>query len=137
MPTKLATGLCIGDGGAAVVAREAAMQAKEELKGGRVDLSIVYSSSEYDHREVVDAVRKVTGNALLIGASSAGEFTERKVESGSVAVGLLSSDEIKVFTAMAEGVTGDPEAAVKEIAAKLPDEVASYPCMTAIVLIDG
>ena len=137
MPTKLATGLCIGDGGAAVVAREAAMQAKEELKGGRIDLSIVYSSSEYDHREVVDAVRKVTGNALLIGASSAGEFTERKVESGSVAVGLLSSDEIKVFTAMAEGVTGDPEAAVKEIAAKLPDEVASYPCMTAIVLIDG
>ncbi len=137
MPTKLATGLCIGDRGAAVVARDAAMQAKEELEGGRIDLSIVYSSSEYDPLEVVDAVRKVTGNALLIGASSAGEFTERKVESGSVAVGLLSSDEIKVFTAMAEGVTGDPEAAVKEIAAKLPAEVAGYPYMTAIVLIDG
>ncbi|MEA1907043.1 MAG: FIST N-terminal domain-containing protein [Euryarchaeota archaeon] len=137
MPTKLATGLCIGDGGAAVVAREAAMQAKEELEGGRIDLSIVYSSSEYDLMEVVDAVRKVTGDALLIGASSAGEFTEKKVESGSVAVGLLSSDEIKVFTAMAEGVTGDPEAAVKEIAAKLPDEVAGYPYMTAIVMIDG
>ena len=137
MPTKLATGLCIGDNGAAVVAREAAMQAKEELEGSRIDLSIVYSSSEYDPGEVVDAVRKVTGDALLIGASSAGEFTERKVESGSVAVGLLSSDEVKVFTAMAEGVTGDPEAAVKEIAAKLPHEVAGYPYMTAIVLIDG
>ncbi len=137
MPTKLATGLCIKGGGVAAVAREAAMQAKEELDGGRIDLSIVYSSSEYDLCEVVDAVRKVTGNALLIGASSAGEFTERKVESGSVAVGLLSSDEIKIFTAMAEGVTGDPEAAVKEIAAKLPDNVADYPYMTAIVIIDG
>jgi methyl-accepting chemotaxis protein len=137
MPTRLATGLCIGDGSAAAVAREAVMQAKEKLKGGRIDLSIVYSSSEYDHREVVDAVREATGNAPLIGASSAGEFTEREVESGSVAVGLLASDEIKVFTAIAEGVTEDPEAAIKEIAAKLPGEVAGYPYMTAIVLIDG
>ncbi|MEA1908138.1 MAG: FIST N-terminal domain-containing protein [Euryarchaeota archaeon] len=137
MPTKLATGLCIGTGGAAVVAREAAMQAKEELKDRRIDLSIIYSSSEYDPREVVSAVRKVTGDALLIGASSAGEFTERKIESGSVAVGLLSSDEIKIFTAIAEGVTRDPESAVKEIAAKLPDEVVDYPYMTAIVMIDG
>ncbi|RZN35425.1 MAG: hypothetical protein EF813_08845 [Methanosarcinales archaeon] len=137
MPTKLATGLCIGDGGGAAVAREAAMQAKDELEGSRIDLSIVYSSSKYDLGEVVDAVRKVTGDALLIGASSAGEFTERIVESGGVAVGLLSSDEIKVFTAMAEGVTGDPEAAVKEIAAKLPDDVADHPYTTAIVMIDG
>ncbi len=137
MPTRLATGLCIGDGSAAAVAREAVMQAKEKLEGGRIDLSIVYSSSKHDHREVVDAVREATGNAPLIGASSAGEFTEEKVESGSVAVGLLSSDEIKVFTAIAEGVTEDPEAAIKAIAAKLPDEVAGYPYLTAIVLIDG
>ena len=137
MPTKLATGLCIGTGGAAAVAREAAMQAKEELGGSRIDLSVIYSSSEYDPREVVGAVRKVTGDAPLIGASSAGEFTERRIESGSVAVGLLSSDEIKIFTAMAKGVTGDPESAVKEIAAKLPDEVVDHPYMTAIVMIDG
>lgn len=137
MPTKLATGLCIGTRGAVAVAREAAMQAKEELGGSRIDLSVIYSSSEYDPREVVGAVRKVTGDAPLIGASSAGEFTERRIESGSVAVGLLSSDEIKIFTAMAEGVTGDPESAVKEIAAKLPDDVVDHPYMTAIVTIDG
>ena len=100
MPTKLATGLCIGGGGAAVVAREAAMQAKEELEGGRIDLSIVYSSSEYDPCEVVDAVRKVTGDALLIGASSAGEFTERKVEESrrhGLGKGLLDVCVIRLF----------------------------------------
>ena len=66
----------------------------------RVDLSIVYYSIEYDHRELVDAVREATNNAQLIliiisynstvgrfiGASSPGEFTEKRVKSGSVAV---------------------------------------------------
>ena len=61
---------------------------------------IVYSSIEYDHREVVDAVREATNNAPLIliviprslavgrfiEASSSGEFTEKRVKSGSVAV---------------------------------------------------
>lgn len=137
MSTILATGLSKSGGSSAETARDAVMQAKEKLGTDRVDLSIVYSSSEYDHGEVVDAVREATGNAPLIGASSAGEFTEGRVESGSVAVGLLASDEIKVYTAIAKGVKEDPEAAVKEIATKLPDSVDGYPYLTAIILIDG
>lgn len=42
------------------------LQAKEKLGNSRVDLSIVYSSCEYDHREVVDAIRETTNNAPLI-----------------------------------------------------------------------
>ena len=137
MSTILATGLSKSGDSAAETARDAVMRAKEKLGTERVDLSIVYSSSEYDHGEVVDAVREATGNAPLIGASSAGEFTEERVESGSVAVGLLASDEIKVFTAIAKGVKEDPEAVIKEIATKLPDSVDGYPYLTAIILIDG
>ena len=118
MGTKLATGLSKGKNGT-VAAKEAVLRAKEKLGGGRVDLSIVYSSSDYDHREVVDVVREATDNALLIGASTAGEFTEERVERGSVAVGLLSSDDIKIFTALAEGVKEDPEGAIKEVIAEL------------------
>jgi methyl-accepting chemotaxis protein len=134
--TKFATGLSKAEDDV-VAAKEAVLQAREKLGGGRVDLSIVYSSSEYDPREVVDAVRGATDNAPLIGASSAGEFTEEKVESGSVAVGLLSSDDIKVFTALAEGVKEAPEAAIREVVATLPDDVEGYPHLTAILLIDG
>jgi len=134
MVTKFATGLSKGG---AVAAKEAIMRAKEKLGGGRVDLSIVYSSSEYDYREVVDVVREATNDAPLIGASSAGEFTEEKVERGSIAVGLLSSDDIMIFTAVAEGVKEDPEAAIKEVVTKLPDNVEGYPYLTAILLIDG
>jgi len=136
MTTKLVTGLSKGKDGAAV-ATEAVLQAKKKLGECRVDLCIVYSSSQYDHRVVVDAVRKATDNAPLIGASTAGEFTEEGVEKGSIAVGLLCSDGIKVFTAMAKGVKQDTEAAIREVVAKLPNNVDGYPHSTAILLIDG
>jgi len=70
--TKFATGLTKGG---AAAAKEAVSQAKEKLGGARVDLAIVFSSSEYDHRAVVGAVRDATNNAPLIGASTVGEFT--------------------------------------------------------------
>jgi methyl-accepting chemotaxis protein len=136
MTTKLATGLSSGKD-SAVIATEAVLQAKKKLGENRVDLSIVYSSSLYDHRLVVDAVRKATNNAPLIGASTAGEFTEEGVEKGSIAVGLLCSDDIKIFTAMAKGVKQDPEAATREVVANLPNNVDGYPHLTAILLIDG
>ncbi len=136
MVTTLATGLGDGENGA-LTAKDAVLQAKEKLGRARVDLSIVYSSSAYDYQEVVDTVREATGNAPLIGASTAGEFTEGAVEKGSVAVGLLSSDDIKVFTAISEGVKEDPEAAIKEVIAKLPDKVKGYPNLTAILIADG
>ena len=136
MTTKLATGLSSGKDSAAV-ATEAVLQAKKKLGENRVDLSIVYSSNLYDHSVVVDAVRKATNNAPLIGASTTGEFTEERVEKGSIAVGLLFSNDIKIFTAMAQDVKQDPEAAIKEVVAKLPGNVDGYPHSTAILLIDG
>ena len=136
MGTKLASGLGKGENGA-VAATEAVLQAKEKLGDDHIDLSLVYSSTTYDLKEVVDAVRGATNKAPLIGASSAGEFTEEKVEKGSVAVSLLSSDEIKIFTTLAEGIQQDPEAATKEVVAKLPDNVEGYPYLTAILMIDG
>ena len=136
MGTRLATGLSKAKE-SAVAAKEAVMMAKEKLEGDRVDLSMVYASSEYDYRKVVDTVRKATNNAPLIGASSTGEFTEERVETGSVAVGLLSSDDIKVFTALAKGVKEEPEAAMRNVAADLRHKLEGYPHLTAIILVDG
>ena len=75
MGTILRTGLSNANDGTAA-ATEAVRQAKEKLgDGSRVDLAIVHASSKYDHQAVVDSVRAATGNAPLIGSSSAGEFT--------------------------------------------------------------
>lgn len=42
-------------------------------------------------------------------------------------MGLFSSDDIKIFTALAEGVKEDPEAAIKEVLAKLPGNLEGFP----------
>jgi len=96
-------------------ALDAVLQAKEKMGNSRFNLSIVYSSSEYNHKEVVDAVRKATNNALLIGASSSGEFTEKIVENGSVAVGKLTTpDEIaQYFTNYMLGLKTEKEGEYK------------------------
>jgi methyl-accepting chemotaxis protein len=98
---------------------------------------MVYCSSKYDYQKVVNAVRASTNKAPLIGCSTAGEFTEDKSESGSIAVGLISSDEIKFFTAIAEGVREDPELVARSLANKLPGKIEGYPNLTAILLVDG
>jgi hypothetical protein len=81
MVTTLTTGLCDGENGA-LAAKGAVSQAKEKLGRARIDLSIVYSSSEYDYQEVVDVVREVTGNAPLIGASTAESLLRRALIRG-------------------------------------------------------
>ncbi|KAF5417717.1 MAG: hypothetical protein C5S38_01180 [Candidatus Methanophagaceae archaeon] len=52
-------------------------------------------------------------------------------------MGLLTSDDIKVFTALAEGVKEDPKAAVKEVAAKLPRDIEGHPYSMDILMVDG
>lgn len=136
MGTKIATGISTGRNGSEA-ARVAARQAIEKIGDRKVDMSIVYSSSAYNYRDVVDAVREATGNAPLMGASSAGEFTEKDVLHGSVAVCLLASDDIRFFTAMAEGVGDDPEGAVRRLAEKMPETVEDRPHRCIIMIADG
>ena len=136
MATKLTTGISKGDD-SEKAAKEAVQQAKAKLDGDKVDLAMVYCSSKYDYQKVVNAVRASTNKAPLMGCSTTGEFTEDKVESGSIAVGLISSDEIKFFTAMAEGVREDPELVARSLANKLPGNVEGYSELSAILLVDG
>ena len=143
MATILATGLCEGEGvDSAATAEEAVRQAKDKLErsacNATADMSIVYCSSRYDYQEVIDVVREETNKAPLLGCSTAGEFTEWAVGNGGIAVGLVSSDDIKFFTSMVEGVKEDPELAVRTVANEFPSKFDDgYSHLCAIMLIDG
>ena len=137
MSTTFGTGLN-NDNDSTAAATEAVRQAKEKLgDGSRVDLAIVHASSKYDYQAVVDSVRVATGNAPLIGSSSAGEFTEKRVETGSVAVGLIASDDIRFASAIALDLKADPELAMRTVANKFPVEMEGFSNLSAILLIDG
>jgi methyl-accepting chemotaxis protein len=118
-------------------AREAVNKARAALQGRNPDLVLLYCSSDYRYDEVLQAVRRETNDAPLIGASTAGAFTADDVGANSVAVGLFALDEIRFFTGLAEGIDRSPEQAVSRIISNIPVDVAGYPHRTVLLLADG
>ncbi len=136
MSTKMATGLSSGTESRAT-ARAAVEEALAKFGDGAADLVILYCSSNYDYGAVLATVREMTGGAPLIGASTAGEFTESSVRLGSIAVSLIRSDSIRFFTGLAEDVDRDAETAVANIISQIPLEVPDFPHRCIFLLTDG
>lgn len=137
MQTKFATGIAKGKDGSEV-GKKVATQALEKLEGKKVDFGIVFSSSDYEYKKVIEGIRQVIGReAKLIGCSSAGEFTEESAQKGSVALALISSDNYKFFTGLGKGVRKSEIDALKEASSNFPQYVEGYPYLSAINLHDG
>lgn len=136
MYIKFSTAICKGKD-AKTVSEEAVKIAKNKLGNIPINLSIVYCSSDYDYKTVVETIRVLTDNAPLIGASTAGEFNEEKSMNGSIALGFLSSDEIKFHTALIRNLKNDPEESIRKIISNIPDGFMDCSYLTAIMLFDG
>lgn len=117
--------------------RKAAQLALEKLGQQRIDVSIVFASSVYDYTAVINGVREVTQNAPLVGCSSAGEFTEEKIDKESVVCALVSSDTHKFFPGLGKGLKEDEIKTMQQAAEHFPQSVEGYPYLSAIVLVDG
>jgi methyl-accepting chemotaxis protein len=136
MKTRFATGIAKEKDGFEA-GKKAASQALAKLEE-KPDFAIVFSSSEYDYKKVIEGIREVIGKkAKLIGCSSAGEFTEESVQKGSVALALITSDNYKFFTGFGRGVRKNEIDALKEASSNLPKYVEGYPYLSAINLHDG
>ena len=89
MPTRTGAGYS-NSSDAGQAGRAAAEQALKALAKDRIDLVLVFGASTYQYKPLLAGVRAVTGNAPLIGCSSAGEFTHANIGHKSVAVMLVS-----------------------------------------------
>ncbi len=112
MATRMATGVGKGDAGFEH-GRTAAQTAVDEV-GAPPNLVLVFASPRHDHGEVLKGVRSVTGEAPLIGCSSAGEFTEQDVVSESVVVTVVSSDTMCFTVGRGRGLKEHLSRAVTE-----------------------
>lgn len=136
MATKFGTAIVKGED-SLNVGKEAARKAMEKAGVKKVDLAIVFASSKYDYQAVVNGIRMVTGNAPLIGCSSAGEFNEEKVDNESVTCAVIESTNHKFFTTMGKGLREDEMKTLQEASAGRPTPMEDYPYLSAILLIDG
>lgn len=137
LPTQFQTGMAVDDDSFDAGYRAAA-KAHEALGTDRVDFCQVFCSPEYEYEAVLAGIRDVIGDTPeLIGASSAGEFTEQAVLEGSVAVSLVASDTIKFFTGLGTDVSEGAADAINQAVTDLPSSVDGYPHLSAINLHDG
>jgi hypothetical protein len=102
----------------AAAGRAAAELALTGLDGVAPALVIVYASMRYDHVELLAAVREVTGETPLAGASSSGQFVngEFVAPDTGVAVLVLSAGPYRFAVGSATGLGADGFATGRDLA---------------------
>jgi methyl-accepting chemotaxis protein len=99
-------------------------------------LVVFFASTRQPVAEVAPVLRARFPGAVVLGCSTAGEFTESS-EGGASLAGFAVAGEYRVFGGFATGVQADPESAVTQALAGLPTEVEGFPHRTALLLVDS
>jgi methyl-accepting chemotaxis protein len=123
-------------GPAPTVVKEGHAALHKMLDGAQPSLIMAFASTKQPLPEVLAGIAEQNPGALVLGCSTAGEFTENGDAKGSTSLFAVSGD-IKAFAGFAGNLSKDPEAAVRAAAASLPKSVDGYPHRTAIVLLDA
>lgn len=111
---------------------------REDLNGASPDVVILFTSSSYDYKTLLKAVNDGTKARILVGCSSAGEFTNEIRGESSVSAIALKSDDMAFSASMHKGLSKSIPAAAKKIVSSFSgvDDV-DYPYRTALVLADA
>jgi len=107
-----------------------------------IDLVLVFAGASHDYGKLLPAIRKVTGEARLVGCSTAGEFSHAQVGHGSVTVMVLKSDSIRFRVGIGRSLKSARQTAISEALKGFSTEhraarAAGFPHATSIVLCDG
>jgi methyl-accepting chemotaxis protein len=133
MSTKFVTSSANGS------AKSASSKIVEDLKSGlggeEPALLMFFASTEQPLGEVATALASAYPSATVLGASTAGEFTERGDTKGAVSA-VAVAGSFKVYAGIGSGVRANPERAVQQALEGLPRSVQGYPHRTGLLLID-
>ena len=106
--------------------------------GAQADAIIVFAAPEHDHAALLASVSQASASGVVVGASSAGEFTNLVRGGGLACVLALRGDDVAFTAAVGRGLTRDPAAAAREIARGFvgPD-TPEFEHKAALVLTDA
>ncbi len=97
---------------------ELALKITQAFKETKPHVVIVFASSVYDYESLLSALNDNCNPEILIGSSSAGEFTTGDFGTDSVCAIALHSDEMKFSAGLSQGIKADR--------AKVAGELSSY-----------
>lgn len=114
------------------------VQILEVLKGKAPDALILFASPRYDYSKLLYAVNDVCKPKLMVGSSSAGEFTSSARGEGSVSAIALRSTELHFTAGIGRDLRTDRTAAAKELVSSFYGMSTSrYLYRSALVLTDA
>jgi hypothetical protein len=101
--------------------QEAAKAALEQAGVSSCDFVMMFATVGYPQKELIAAVRSVTGNAPLAGASGIGVIAQDFCDESNHAVGVLAwkSDELRFQNVRATGLKADARGAGAQVARAL------------------
>ena len=122
-------------GSAPTAAASLVAELKRSLNGEEPALVMVFASTAQPLGEVSKIMSEAFSTSQVLGASTAGEFTERGDTKGAVCAVAIAG-AFKVYAGIGGGVRAEPDRAVAQALEGLPRAIAGYPHRTGILLID-
>ena len=119
-------------------------QAAEELAariatslGGPPDALVLFASPRYDHPALLRALHARCSPKVLVGASSAGEFTSETRGEGLACALALRSDAMQFAAGVGRGLSQGRDAVAREIVSSFRGASPSFPFRSALVMTDA
>lgn len=122
-------------------AREAGRQLTAQLReglGGPPQAIMLFAAPSYDHADLLDELSSQFPDALLVGASSAGEFMNQTRGEGLACALGLAGDDVRFGVGLTRDITADAETAAGEIVAGFAGlSDFTFPHRSALVMADA
>jgi hypothetical protein len=133
MATKIATARASGD--AQESAQALIKKLKQQLGDDTPALVMTFASTKQPLADLAPALSEAFPGATVLGASTAGEFTEEgDTKSGSVAIALCG--DFAVRAGMGDNLKADLTGAVQRAIGDLPEVLDGYTHRTGLLLLD-
>jgi len=121
-----------------VAGQELGQQIRRDLGDERPDAVIVFASARYDHVALLHALGETCQPGVLVGSSSAGEFTGKNRAEGSACALAIRSSTMRFSAGVGTGVTNDRAAAARSVVSTFKGvQTSDYPYRTALVMTDA
>jgi hypothetical protein len=111
---------------------------REGLSGAAADAVIVFASAEHDYEKLLGALSEEAGTEVIVGSSSAGEFTHSSSGEGCVSALGLRSEDMRFAVGIGRNLMDSPAAAAAEVVSTFRGLTGrAMPYRSALIMTDG
>jgi hypothetical protein len=108
------------------------------LKGAAADAVVLFASAQHDYEALLASVAQTAGTQVIVGSSSAGEFTGQSHGEGLVSALGLRSAQLRFAVGVGRELSKTPVAAAREVVRSFVGvRNAQMPYRSALVMTDA